>query len=532
MDYLWIAVAFVCGFLVRQINLPPLVGYLAAGFGLHAIGVEPDNALEVLSDLGVTLLLFTIGLKLNIKGLLKTEVWAGASGHMLAIVVLTVINSLFFAWIGMTYFTGLSLLAAASIGFAVSFSSTVCAVKILEEKGELRARHGQVAIGILVIQDIAAVIFVTLATDKSPSLWAFALLALPLLRPLLGRLLNLCGHGELLPLIGFFLAFSGGELFELVGLKAHLGALVVAMLLSGHDKSTELQKSLLGFKDLFLIGFFLSIGFTALPTLDMIGVALILAVALPFKAILFFWWLTRLKMRSRSAFLTAVSLSNYSEFGLIVCAASVSYGLLPKEWLVIIALAVSLSFVLSSVINAKAHEFYSRWQEQLKRYETKRPLQEDKLETRIKAKVLVVGMGRVGTGAYERMQQQYPDLVCGLDLDKNRVKRHKLAGRNVITVDAEDPEFWNDIAIEHIDLVMLAVPKNLDAIEISRQLKQAGFTGKIAAIAHYLDEEPLLLEAGVDVVFNFYQEAGAGFADQSAHLLIENLEAGNSSQPA
>ena len=90
----------------------------------------------------------------------------------------------------------------------MSFSSTVCAVTVLEDKGEMRARHGQVAIGILIIQDIAAVVFVTFATDKSPSWWALTLLALPLMRPILHRLLQFSGHGEILPLTGFFLAYT------------------------------------------------------------------------------------------------------------------------------------------------------------------------------------------------------------------------------------------------------------------------------------------------------------------------------------
>ena len=209
------------------------------------------------------------------------------------------------------------------------------AVKVLEENGELRARHGQIAIGILIAQDIAAVVFVSFATDVNPSLWALGLLALPLLRFVPQYFLRHCGHAELLPLAGIFLAFTGGELFELVGLKAHLGALVMGVLLSKDDKAPELAKSLLAFKDIFLIGFFLSIGFAALPTFSMLGVALIMAVALPIKAAMFFFWLTRLKLRSRTAFLTALSLANYSEFGLIVCSVAVGQGLLEKEWLVV-----------------------------------------------------------------------------------------------------------------------------------------------------------------------------------------------------
>ncbi len=524
MDYIWVAVAFVCGFLVKRINLPPLVGYLAAGFGLHALGVVPDTSLDILSDLGISLLLFTIGLKLNVRSLLKTEIWAGAVGHMGAIVLLTTLNVLVFAYFGFTYLAGLDMASAAMIGFAVSFSSTVCAVKILEEKGELRSRHGQVAIGILIIQDIAAVIFVTLATDKTPSLWALTLFALPLARPFLTRLLELCGHGELLTLAGFFLAFSGGELFEFFGLKAHLGALIIGMLISGHIKATELAKSLMDFKDIFLIGFFLSIGFTALPTMDMLGVAIVMAIALPIKAGLFFLWLTRLRMRSRSAFLTAVNLTNYSEFGLIVCSAGVAYGLLVKEWLVIMALAVALSFVFSSILNAKAHDLYARWNSFLRKFESSKRLAEDIFSKPIGAAILVIGMGRVGTGVYDTLRDRLKKKVVGIETDQERVEAHREAGRNVIIADAEDPDFWEHIDLEPVELVMLSIPNYLDILEVVTRLKQAGYTGKTAGTIRYEDERELLTDAGIDVVYNFYQKVGVGFADQTIDRLEEEQE--------
>ncbi len=518
MDYIWIAVAFICGFLVKQISLPPLIGYLAAGFGLHAMGVQPDASLQSLSDLGITLLLFTIGLKLNIRSLLKMEIWGGASGHMAAIVLLTTFNSLMLGFLGLKYFMDLNWQSAALIGFAVSFSSTVCAVKILEERGELRARHGQVAIGILVIQDIAAVIFVTLSSGKSPSVWALALFALPLLRPVLDKILQRCGHGEMLPLAGLFLALSFGELFELVGLKAHLGAIVIGALLSGHDKAVELSKSLLSFKDIFLVGFFLSIGFTALPTLDMLFVAMIMAVALPIKASMFFLWLTHLKLRSRTAFLSAMSLANYSEFGLIVCAVSVTYGLLAKEWLVIMALAVSLSFVFSSILNANAHKLYSRWSGYIKRFENLKRLPEDPFPDSGNATILVLGMGRVGRGAYDAFRNDLQKDVCGVDVDKEKIAKHRQDGCHVIFGDAEDPDFWAQINLERIQLIIFSMPNYLDALEAISQLKAIGYQGKTAGIAQYEDQKAMLLEAGVDEVFNFFAEVGAGLAEQSIHL--------------
>lgn len=518
MEYIWVLVAFVCGFLVKQITLPPLIGYLAAGFGLHALGVQPDASLQTLSDLGVTLLLFTIGLKLNIRSLFKTEIWGGAFGHMFVIVLLTTMNSLILGYLGLKYFVDLDWQMAALIGFAVSFSSTVCAIKILEDRGELRARHGQVAIGILVIQDIAAVVFVTFASGKTPSAWAFILLALPLLRPVLDKVLDRCGHGEMLPLAGLFFALSFGELFEVVGLKAHLGAIVIGALLSGHDKASELSKSLLSFKDIFLIGFFLSIGFTALPTVDMLGVALIMAIALPIKAGMFFVWLTRLKLRSRTAFLSAMSLANYSEFGLIVCSISVAHGLLAKEWLVIMALAVSVSFVFSAIINANAHQLYSRWSRFIKRFEHLERLPEDPFPESGNASVLVIGMGRVGTGAYDAFHEHLQEDVCGVDVDKAQVEKHSQTSRHVILGDAEDPDFWAHINLESIRLIIFATPNYLDSLEAIKHLQYVGYRGKTAGIAQYADHKRMLLEAGIDEVFDYFAEVGAGLAEQSIHL--------------
>lgn len=518
MDYIWIAVAFVCGFLAKQINLPPLVGYLVAGFGLHALGFSPDASLETLSDLGIALLLFTIGLKLNVKSLFKTEIWASATTHMTTIILITTLNSLLLGSLGVIYFNELEWQAAALIGFAVSFSSTVFAVKVLEGRGEMRARHGQVAIGVLIIQDIAAVVFVSLTTDKSPSLWALMLLTLPLLGPLVAKLLERSGHEEVLPLAGFFLAFSGGELFELVGLKSHLGALVVGAMLSNHAKATELAKSLLNFKDLFLIGFFLSIGFTALPTLDMFAVALIIALLLPFKAVLFFICLTGFKLRGRTAFLTALSLTNYSEFGLIVCSMSVAQGYISQDWLVIMAVAVAFSFIFSSIINLYAHDINQRWHGLIKRFESSKRLAEDQFSQPQDASVLVIGMGRVGSGAYDTLKDELNKSVCGIDVDKERVVSQLKQGRQVILADAEDPEFWLQADLKPIRLIMFATPNYHDTMEILKQLQLVGYQGKTAGVVRYADEEKELLAAGMDVVFNYYTKVGAGFAEQSIHL--------------
>jgi predicted Kef-type K+ transport protein len=145
------------------------------------------------------------------------------------------------------------------IGFALSFSSTVFVVKMLEERSESQSIYGRIAIGVLVMQDIFAVIFLTASTGALPSPWAILLLGLIPLVPILRRLLDRLGHGEMQVLFGFLLALVVGyALFKSLGIKGDLGALVVGMLLSTHRSAPGLAKSLFNIKELFLVAFFLS----------------------------------------------------------------------------------------------------------------------------------------------------------------------------------------------------------------------------------------------------------------------------------
>ena len=259
-DVAWIALAFVLGWSSRSIGLPPLVGFLAAGFLLNLHGTVSGEMLEKLSDLGITLLLFLVGLKLDLRTIARPQVWAVASVHMSIVVLVlgTAIHVL--ALLGASFLTGIDFPRALLIAFALSFSSTVFVVKVLEARGETASLHGRIAVGILIVQDVAAVVFLALAAGEWPTVRALLLLLLIPLRPLLTLVLERVGHGELLVLYGFLLALGGAEAFELVGLKGDLGALVLGVLIASHDRADELAKTMLGFKDLFLVGFFLSIG--------------------------------------------------------------------------------------------------------------------------------------------------------------------------------------------------------------------------------------------------------------------------------
>ncbi|MBU3002759.1 cation:proton antiporter family protein [Paraglaciecola arctica] len=522
MEFAFILLAFVCGLGLKLLGLPPLIGYLIAGFALNYLGFESTEALQTIANLGITLMLFSIGLKLNIRDLYKKEVWLGSLLHTGIWVTVVNLLLLIVTWLGLDAFANLDWFTQALLAFSLSFSSTVCIVKILEESGEIKTRHGKLAIGVLIMQDIIAVLFLVIATGKVPSIWALLLLLLFFVRPVWKSILERVGHGELLILSGFIFAFGGYELFSLVGIKGDLGALIVGMIIATHVKSAEMSKALMNFKDIFLVGFFLTIGFSALPTLDLTLTALLLCLLIPIKFVLFFGLFTLLKLRARTSYLASLVLSNYSEFGLIVVALLVSLGWLSAQWLVVLALAVSFSFVLTSLAYKTSHNQYTKFKDRLKSYESPSRLPEDIYVQPIGAKIVVIGLGRVGKGAYTSLNNMVGKEVWGMDADPVRIRSLRKAGYQAMVGDGEDVDLWENMDLSKVELILMALPSIEDICNITEQLQHANYSGKIASIARYEDQIQPLLDAGSDKVFNFFTEAGTGFAEESLQLLPEH----------
>ena len=521
MIILALVVAFVLGFLMRLVGLPPMLGFLIAGFLLKGLGVEYSAAIERIANLGILLLLFTIGLKLNLRSLFRKHVWQGGSGHMVlsAIIFSTILFALRF--LGVQHFNELTASAILIISFALSFSSTVFAVKVLEEKGEMQSLMGKTAISILIIQDIVAVIFLTFSKGEFPSIFAILLVGFPLLRKPLLWLMNRTGHGEMMVLFGLTLALGGAELFYLVGMKPDLGALAIGLLVANTEKAEELSKTMLNFKEIFLVAFFLSIGLTGTPEWWMMGIASIFIILIPVKSWLYFLMLTRFNLRARTSFWISLSLSNYSEFALIVSTVAVSNGFIQEDWLLIIVFTVALSFLISAPLNSKL--YYALFERYLTRFEKKKRLADDRPIKVDGADILIFGMGRVGTMTYDYMASKFGRHVIGLDDDYIVVLGHKKQRRNVIIGDATDSGFWENLEPGDVYLVVLTMNNHAANKNATIRLKQSNYTGKIAAVAHFEDEMKELKSMGVDSVFNLYEEAGLGFAEHVCEVFAEQI---------
>lgn len=505
---LWLLGAFGFGLLARQVGLPPLVGFLIAGFLLHGFGLQAPAGLETIAEIGVWLLLFTVGLKLRWQAIVEPAVWGTALLHLL--VAGGAAAALVHAGLGLAW--PVALLAGAAFGF----SSTVLAAIVLEPKKELRAFHGRVAIGVLIVQDIFAVLVLALGAGTAPPAYAALLVLLPLVKPLLDRLLRIAGHAELLVLLGVLLAVAvGGFGFRQLGLSPALGTLLLGAMMANHPRAVELSDALWGLKETFLVAFFLSIGLAGLPDLDTLLWAGLLTLALPLKSALFFVLLLAFGLRARSSFLAALSLASYSEFGLIVTQLAVDRGLLEVRWLTLAALAVAVSFVIAAPLNEMAHNIYNRLERRLVRLERGRRHPDDEPVSVGAAEVLVVGMGRVGSGAYAYLKGLGLNVV-GMDSDMSKVQKHLDAGRRVVYADAEDPDLWHRLRLDRVRAVMLALPEIEAKVIASRELRRRGFEGMIAATHVFEDERPVILAAGCDVTYNYFTEAGTGFA---AHTL-------------
>ncbi len=512
---LYLVVIFGAGVLAVLVRLPPLVGFLVAGFVLNAAGARDVAILDDLADLGVVLLLFGIGLKLDVRSLLRREVWLTTVAHMLLTVVASGALLAVLAFLGLSLLAGIDVGTLALLGFALSFSSTVVVVKILEDRNDTGSLYGRTAIGVLVLQDVVAVVFLAASGGGAPSPWAFAVLLLLPAVPLFRLVWRRLDHGVMQVLFALVMALVPGyALFEAVGLKGELGALATGLLLASDPRAPELAGAIFSVKDLLLVAFFVGIGFAGLPTAQTFVIAAALLLLVPVKVLGFTALLWLSGFRERNAALGGTTLGQFSEFGLIVGAVGVSSGLLAQEWLVTLSLTVAMSFVVSALITGRGSSVSTRLARRLPAHRPERVHHQDRPIDVGEIHVVVLGMGRVGSAAYRRLVDHHRLDVLGIEHDAMRVEQLRGAGLEVVEADATDADFWDRVILAgSVDAVLLAMPdQNANRLALD-QLRAGGFSGEVTAIAQFDDEAEELRQLGSGATLQLYDGAGAALAD-------------------
>ncbi|MDD5578772.1 MAG: cation:proton antiporter [Methylobacter sp.] len=511
IELIWVGAAYIVGLIASRLSFPPLVGYLVAGYILHVLGIESAQTLTHLADIGIELLLFTVGLKLKLRSLLRPEVLSVGGLHLL---IVTGISGIVFLILNKQITGGLVL------GASLAFSSTVLAIKVLEDNGELSSLHGRDVLSILILQDIVAIALLAFADGRQPSYWAFALLLLPLLRPLAHRLLTVSRADELRLLLGVSLALAGGVSSESVGISPDIGALLMGVMLAAHPKIDDLSDKLWSLKEVFLVAFFLQIGLAELPNPDQIINALELLGILPLQGILFFVLFLLAGLRSRTAFISSLALMTYSEFALITTAGIVKANLLLPEWNSTIALAVAGSLAIAAPLNRYSHQLFSWLEPFLTRFEKKAGHPDRLPESIGVAEWLVVGMGRTGLSAYLALHRR-EKRVIGLDADPTVLESLLAEGRRVIYGDAEDSELWSGLPLDRIKGIILTLPDFDARVSAVRLLRKRGYIGQIGTICYLPGEKQKLGQLGANFMIHPLVEAGNQLARQ---ILGDNSE--------
>jgi len=523
MEFLWIAIAYALGMAVKVIRLPALIGFLVAGIILSLTGIEVNEYLiHEIGHLGVLLLLFTVGLHLRIKNIIRAEVFGAGGLHLL-------ISAGIFTGISMMF--GYELVASIIIGVLLGFSSTVLAAKALEARGELGAYHARVAIGILILQDLVAIGILALTGGGLPSIWSLGLLVLPLLRPLIIKLFVASGHEELQLLFGLILAVGTGTLFEVLGLSSELGALAAGAILSGHPQADELDEKLWGIKESFLVGFFLEVGLYGLPDMSAFIFALVVLAVLPLKSVMYFFLLIGFKLRARNAFMVMTTLTSYSEFTLIAGAVALSNGFIPESAFIAMALITAISYAINAPIASNANSLWSRFEFKLVPFERNVKHPGASVVNLGGAHYLILGMGQAGSAAYDYLKDR--ELrVTGMDSDPARIERNIKERRRVVYGDAYDPELWQNMDLSEVHAVMLSMSNVDTKVQATKMLRKNNFTGKIFALTMRDEEHMVLAESGANAVCLPMKQAGRKLAELSISSEIISTTTQVSMDPA
>jgi Kef-type K+ transport system membrane component KefB len=533
-----LALAAVIGAVALLLKQPPLiafifVGILAGPTWLHLITAE--DALDLLAEMGIALLLFIVGLRLDLH-VIRT---------MGPVALLTGLGQVLFTstvGFGLSLALGLSTVAALYVAVALTFSSTIIIVKLLSDKREIDALHGRIAIGFLIVQDIVVVLVMIglsafgasgndhgiavdgllLLVKASAMLVAIAVMMRYVLPNAVERLAR---SQELLVLAAVAWALTLAAVGDALGFSKEVGAFLAGVSLASTPFRESISGRLTSLRDFLLLFFFLSLG----ASLDLSLVreqawpALVLSLfVLIGNPILVMAIMGAMGYRKRTGFLAGLTVAQISEFSLILGALGVSLGHIGDETLGLITLVGLLTITLSTYLILYSHPLYDRISPILGVFERHDPYREHigNEPDGQSWDCIVFGLGRYG-GDIVRNLEARGLRVMGVDFDPDVVADWRQRGRHARYGDAEDPEFATSLPLQQARLIVSSVPQVATNLTLKQAVRNYGYEGAIALTAHTDTEARLLQEAQPTLILRPFRDA----ADQAGDLITEYLAA-------
>lgn len=529
---LLLAAAFVGAFCIK-LKQPLILGYILIGIlvGPSMLGwVTSRDQIDLLARMGIAILLFVVGLKLDVH-LIRT---------LGPVALATGLGQVFFTS-AIGYFLSLALgleeVEAIYVAVALTFSSTIIIVKLLSDKRELDTLHGRIAVGFLIVQDIVVILVMIglsaygqagLSDQLTRTLLSLLLKGAVLLaatgvimRFILPWLLHhLARSLELLMLFSIAWAVSFALLSESIGFSKEVGAFLAGISLASTRYREAIGARLVSLRDFLLLFFFIDLG--AQLDLGLLGGQMFSAVVLSLFVLIGNPLIVLIIMglmgyRRRTSFLAGLTVAQISEFSLILGALGVSIGHIGKETLGLITLVGLITIGLSTYLILYSHFFYEQLAGWLKIFERSVPYREKREEgekVSPSMDVILFGLGRYGSNLAQHLHQRGL-RVLGVDIDSKMVAEWNRKGLQAIYGDAEDPDFPSTLPLSETKWIVSTIPQREVNLALLDALHHHGFTGQKTVTAHNTRDAEMLKESGADLILFPFADA----AREAAELL-------------
>lgn len=510
--------------LAYKLRQPLIVAFIAVGVlvGPSALAIIRQPAeIELFAEIGISLLLFVVGLKLDLHLIRSVGKVALATG--LGQVAFTSAVGFVIA-LGL----GLDVMSALYVAVALTFSSTIIIVKLLSDKRELDDLHGKIAVGFLIVQDIVVVLVmialsafaevdegVGLAREMALVLLkgagfvgAIAVLIRWVMDPLLLRFAN---TPELLVLFSIAWAVALAAFGDALGFSVEVGAFLAGVSLASTPFREAIATRLVSLRDFLLLFFFIDLGAQLDPGLlgEQLPAALVLSLfVLVGNPILVLLIMAAMGYRAKTGFLAGLTVAQISEFSFILAALGVALGHIDTEAMGLITTVGLVTIGLSTYLILYSHPIYDRLAPLLRLVERSavreptigRPGDGPPPE------VIVFGQGRYGGSISEHLRDQGVE-VLGLDIDPRLLRQRAAEGLRVRYGDAENPDVAETLPLEQAAWVVCAVHRPEAAMALLDSLRRAGYPGRVAVTAHTPADVTMLGPSGADVLLRPFEDA-------------------------
>ena len=524
--------AAVIGAIGVRLRQPLIVAFIAVGIlvGPSVLGwVSAHDQVDLLAKLGIALLLFVVGLKLDLH-IIKTMGPVALATGLGQVIFTSVVGYAIAIALGMTPVTALY------VAVALTFSSTIIIVKLLSDKREVDALHGRIAIGFLIVQDIVVVLVMIGLTALGEAgdtaslgreavevlvkgglfIVAIGLLMRYVLTPLLHHLAK---SPELLVLFAIAWAVALGAAGMHLGFSKEVGAFLAGVSLASTPYREAIGARLVSLRDFLLLFFFIDLG--AGLELATLGAQVVPAILLSLfvligNPLIVMTILGVMGYGKRTGFLAGLTVAQISEFSLILGALGLSLGHIDADTMGLITLVGLITISVSTYMILYSHPLYEWVSPWLGVFERQRPHREQSHDQGPAANgvdVILFGLGRFGSGIAQELTLR-GHRVLGVDFDPDLARRRDGLDYAVCYGDAEDPEFLRSLPLSEASWVLSSVRDKSVNLALLHGLRDDGYQGRVAVTTHSETDAGQMRRAGAERVLIPYADAAVETVDK------------------